>query len=711
MSWTAERRLARGLRALFALLFCAFGVLLLGLVWRHLNYVQMDLAGHMASAAAFRRGLYHRFDDAHFLGSIHGLFYPPLEDAILAGASVLARDDYVLAYKVYLSGLVIAYLGSAWALGARLGSTVARLFFLGLVLYLVNLDKPSLREYQGLSACDLLLTGLSGEFLAGIFFLLLLREILGKARAAPMGALLALAILSHIVVACAALLVLVALLPARRHLRSAAVAILGALGLAAGFLVPFAAHRGALTASMIFLHVPAGFAALAGLGALVAVRAPEARAFLGSAFLLLLPPLVGPALERAGLPVPRFHYHRFAILGLLLATAGFAALLERRRAGRLGRGAAALCALGFAGLVVHDLRLMRYDTGSPGLRATTLDLGGMPPRDERDDADGYGRTWVVGEHRAADSGLDSLLSIEDDGFRSVGGLYWESSRDNTLLSSYLATALGPPMVIDYFQHPSHGCAVGGCLLEHFASDYNVKRLVVDEAVELRYVPEEHVQCYRQMLASSGTAGLRLAKKGEIYEDGTTFGVFDLEPRRSPAEGGLSTSAVETFTADRLNAIAATASGQQSHVLQDVFAHCSAGETAHRVYLPRDELLRMKEEIPQAFRRAPAAVGSARAELRKVGTGRFEITVDAAQPVLFKIKLAYLPGIELRSEDGRRLPLFHGFPHAIGYGNGRMVLVYERTTAMVAGYVVSLASLCAAGIWILWRKGGAKRGRA
>ncbi|NDD91905.1 hypothetical protein EBZ37_07460, partial [bacterium] len=77
------------LRALLVLLYVLAGGYSLFLIWNHLNYVQVDLAGHMASGAWFKRGYFHQYQDANFLGYVHGLFYPPLEDLILTGFSLL----------------------------------------------------------------------------------------------------------------------------------------------------------------------------------------------------------------------------------------------------------------------------------------------------------------------------------------------------------------------------------------------------------------------------------------------------------------------------------------------------------------------------------------------------------------------------------------------------------------------------------------------
>lgn len=54
------------------------------LIWAQLNVLQIDASGHIASARVLREGGFHGFVDTAFLGYVQNLFYPPLEDALIA---------------------------------------------------------------------------------------------------------------------------------------------------------------------------------------------------------------------------------------------------------------------------------------------------------------------------------------------------------------------------------------------------------------------------------------------------------------------------------------------------------------------------------------------------------------------------------------------------------------------------------------------------
>ncbi len=104
----------------------------------------MDSAGHIASAAAIAHGQFHQFNDASFLGLVQNLFYPPLEDFIVAAIrkTIWILDDnfegFLVSFKIYLSFLFAAFLYSIWAISQFQKNISLRFFFLLVVLYLIN---------------------------------------------------------------------------------------------------------------------------------------------------------------------------------------------------------------------------------------------------------------------------------------------------------------------------------------------------------------------------------------------------------------------------------------------------------------------------------------------------------------------------------------------------------------------------------------------
>lgn len=677
---TERSKLAVGSTMLVAALLLANAAVVLRLVWGHLNYVQIDHAGHIASAAAFARGEYHQFTDQAFLGFVHGLFYPPLQDALLGGLDWLTGHRYVLAYKLYLSLLVIAYLGAITHLVVRFERRRARAVVLAGLLFLLNIEKPDLIAYQGLSFVDLWLTGLSSQVLGGVFLFVLIREWLGEARPRRLGAWLALCLLSHLVVGFVALLLVVAIWVQDRR-RDLGLALLAALGLTAFFWLPFAVNRSTITNSNILLLDPWMFAALAALGLGLGLRHRKARILFALALVLLAPMIVGPWFSELGVPYPRFHYYRFAIIALFLIVIGYAVLVEAVTAETVPwRRWALYGAIALAcGVGLITFRFQRFDRQAPSLTASDVRVDDPRVLELPE----YGRFWVIGDQRSVDFGIDSMLAANHPEFRSTKGLFWESYRHNTLLTSWYATLLGLPVVLDYFYYYGYSCEVQRCLVDRFVHDYNVGGLIVDERLALPYVRAPQRECYRKILQDGGTPGFSLVEQGAIADGPRSYRVFRVDPR-----GPLSNRAIEPIARSELVPFDATQDRYFADPIIAAYTGCTKGTPVPTFVDHRD-----LATLPEAPAAAPAKLS-----FTKRADGVFEIVIDSPEPILFLIKLAKLPGVELIGEAGE-VPLAEGMGGMIAYGRGTLELRYRRPPGVVAGYLISL--LVATGLLARW----------
>ncbi len=685
------RRVSFVLTVVVGALVLSNGLFVIRLLWNHLNYVQIDHAGHIASAAAFGRGEYHEFSDQSFLGSIHGLFYPPLQDLILSVINWIAGQSHVLGYKIYLSVLVIAYLGAILLLVVRFKSRLARACLLGGLLFLLNIEKPELVSYQGLSFADLWLTGLSTEILAAVFLFLLIREWLGPARSRWLCGWLALILISHLVVGFVALILMAAAWTQERQ-RGIAIAIAGALGLSAFFWIPFVVNRSTITSSNILLTNPLLFAATAAVGLWLGLRNRKARTLFAIALVLLAPLIVGPWLSELGVGYPRFHYYRFAIIAVFLILIGYAVLIESlapEAAPWMRRSLyVALVVVGVVG--VRQFRLQRYGYDWPSLTPSDVQVADPHALELPE----YGRFWVIGDARSVDFGIDSMLVADHPEFRSTKGLFWESYRHNTVLSSWYATLLGTPVVLDYFHYYGYGCEVNACLFDQFVHDYNIGGLIVDERLPLSYATAQRRECYRQILSNHGTASYELVEQGTVTDAARIYTVFRIASR-----GRLSNSAVEPIAISQLTPFDSRQDGYYAEAIKSVFTSCTTGAPAKTFIEERDLAEVSRLGLAGGAEGAPSKVS-----FTKQAAGVFEVKIDSPEPILFRIKLAYLPGVELVSERGPE-PLFEGMSGMIGYGHGRMELHYRRPAGVVLGYVVSLLvalGLLARLIWS-WRR--------
>ncbi|XXF78017.1 hypothetical protein P2318_33965 [Myxococcaceae bacterium GXIMD 01537] len=674
-----------------------YGALLL---WRHLDVFSIDVAGHLASAMAFRRGYYHQFNDGAFLGYVQDLFYPPLEDALL-GALLFLPLEPLTVYKVFLALVVAGYLAGLGALARRFHGAGPRLFFVVASALLFYAHKGE-GFAQGLSFVDLIRVGITSQFLGGAFYLALAAELYEAPRPRRVALLVAGVILSHLIMGLAALALVALALPRHRSVK-----LLAALALAAGmsacFWLPFLAHRGLLVRNLVMVARTCAPIAAACLPVVLLSGAEPVRRLAAGAVALMVPSLVAALVPEAPW-LPALHYYRFDICGVVLVPAVAAAAWDSAPEAARWRAAvvrgSATVALGLVALLLvvpsgltHPGRLAREGSSFEREPASG-------PPDAR-----FGRHFVLEYARAFDFAVENYLGVLDEASRGPKGLFWESSRGNHLVSSYLATLVGRPVILDHYFFGNYTCDFQQCVLEHFLSDYNITRFSVDQRVlEARalpaVVPLEGIAskpaCYARTFADGGTGRYRFTPEPSFAVNGEPFRTVRVEPREggAPALNG----AVELLQPWELKRLEPAERNFFNPYFLTLGPPCREGRY-ERFTLVEDTDW---EALHAAISDAGGAVGGrpeAR-ELRKVGRGAYELELPRGRPRLFKVKLAWFPGVRLVDERGVERPLFRGYPHLLGLGEGPLRLEYRRTPSMWAGYALSAAAWLAFLAWVL-----------
>ena len=673
--------------ALLLALYAASAILAWIVIWRHLNLLQIDAAGHLASARMFREGFFHTFTDTFFLGYVHGLFYPPMEDLLLTLASFLTGGDFVLAYRLYLSCLLPVFLAVLAGLAFSFRRGAPRLFALAFFLYLFHVDKPELLDLQGLSSMDVFITGLSAETLGGVFFVLLLRHLLlGKHHLA--GILVALTLLSHLVIGPVAFLTL--LVWAFTGKRLALLREAGwTLGLVAFFLLPAVAYRGFLFSSTIYREPPVFLFLMLGLAAVLLLRDRRGLPLALTGFILALPQEVYGIAAELGIVFPDYHYYRLLMPATILLGAALAAFWERVEAGgaetgwSLGRRVVLGLVVFLAFFLLRDHPPHLYDFDSPAYRHTEVPEIDLPP------GEGIERVHVIHLERASDFYLDSLAFAQGSEALFSKGLFWESSRNNPHLTSYLATTLSTDnQVLDYWYFKSAPCDLLRCFLDHFIRDNALGRFLVAELGLVSYIDAERQECYASTL-EDGTEHFRFEKTGDLIVKGTVHRLYDVLPRG----GEMTKSGVEVVAAEAVRFLDPIDRHAFAESPSDTFAACREGTVNRRVYFHAEEEGRLRKALDVV---GPAIGGSAavKISIERLGRGEYALEIDSPEPVLFRVKLNYYPGFELLTDGGEELEIYDGLGHISAIGHGRMTLRHRRTPVMWTGYLVSLAVLVA-----------------
>ena len=685
--------------------YCGNFLLILGIlnlfwilfvIWFKLNYLQIDQAGHVASAISFSNGFFHQFQDSSFLGYIQNLFYPPLQDLIITFFLKIYFDNHVLAYKTYLSLLMIFYFSSIYLINLNIKDQASRCFLLICFLYLFNVNKPNLVHYQGLSFIDIYVTGLSTQFLAFIFFLLLIRELRSKPRVINLVILLSLTILSHIVVSLISFLFLFFYFIVERNKKIIFV-IFFAISISSFYLIPFIAYRDYLVAAKIYSHQePYYFFILAFLCLCISFKSKKSLPYLLTAFSLFLPLTIGPFLESQKYSLPNFHYYRFAMPALILLFIGLSIRISELKVNNFYQNniKKIIIVLGFLGLLNY-FKLDTFNLNSYKLKSTELNFQNL----KFDDNKLYSRYWSIEPIRPIDFGLDSILYANNNSYKSNKGLYWESSRNNIWLSSYLATLLNPPTILNYFYYYNYSCKVQECLMESFFSDYNLSRIIINNPFQYNFLDEHKNKCYQEIFKKGETENYTLTKYDQFMANGEKYQTFNISNKNYNLKT-KNNLIIEILNPLYIKPIDRNDPAFFNKLFTDTFIACEKNLQNNLIYINETEVSKIKTLIKKHKVQINNFENLVDFEFTKIDNGLFRINLPVNSKVVFKIKLNFFPGFQLEDNKGNLLPIFDSFPHILGIGSGTMYLRYKKTTPMYLGYALSILSLA---VLIIFRK--------
>lgn len=647
-----------------------FGIVGVGvfLIAFRLNFLQIDLAGHLASAVSFFRFGLHGWNDSFFLGSIQNLFYPPLEDILLGSAlkvaSLFGFTDPVLVFKAYLIVIWTGYTGALFFLSRQLRHPWFAL--LGFAI-LLGISKETSVTYQGLSLMDLVRTGLTSQFLGGVFFILLLRELISDRRSTRVAFFLTLSILSHIVMGFVAVALLVSMRLGQKECRRGIKELGVSLGMTAFFWIPFVAYRGFLEAGKVVITAHLELSALAAVSFLTFIKIPKMRWAILLCALILLPNTLGAFSLSAYEALPVFHYYRFVMPAILIL---WTVLNLRSSGSRPLEVVSVILSVLLIAVIARDSRFMQIDLQSTYYKPAEVTHISLPK------LQGVGRVWTIGKERTSDFGMDSFLSVLDPDYRSVKGLFWESSRSNSLISSFIATFLGPHGVVlphQYFE--GINCDQTACMMNRFIDDFGITRIQVDREFVLPYLKSPRRACMAQIFQKEKRIGERkLIAVGGFRDEELQYVAYDILPKSPP---------IRISSLDHLKMI--RSHGDES--LRTYLESCLDPHASAPTLIPDRKRGEIEEAI-QGRRSAISDLGS----VDRIQSGEYAVSVPAKDPVLFHLPISYLPGLRLTDVHGKVLPHFESYPGLLGVGHGAMKLSYHRPLWMWVGYGISILSV-------------------
>lgn len=652
-------------------------------LFSYFTWYHFDHGGHAFGGTQLLEVGYHGFQDRVFMGSIQNLFYPPLEDFVLAGLQQLSGWTGFELYPVYVSAVLLLFLASqcSWVLTLQKGWT--RMLFAGGLLWLFHMQKFDSSSLQGWSIFDAVVIGLSSQFLSGIGFFQLMRAAFQKDRPSRAKILFwtGFCVISHLITGILAGLVYCLIAYSNRWRRADTLRGIGALFAATAFFtVPFLAYRNWMISSTIYFQQSTWVLVMMAVAAGFSLwQRWKGAIWILLATLLYAPLILFPQLDSHFGWSVSFHFYRLAMPAWVFFWAGLLFSADSAPSRRLFRRCLGACVL--AALITLGTQMRPWWNAPAG----TLQL--KPPLELQVYPEGWrrgtgGRTLVLGRTRACDFGLDYILLGAFPGFSSIRGLHWEGSTGNAVISSYLVTLFAPPVVLDYFYLTVNQCDEFERVLKDAIDVFDIGYIAYGDA-DLEWIPEPKRSCWRRVL-QTGLKGTPWLSGGSFRFQGEDHRILIVDPA--------------------LHARAVFFNPHESYF---------ANPSGKYPYFGGPVLARMKAAVEGLSTRAPGIFPENRESFEKDLLQEFQTKVPPGLPRFTQdqegryhfdlpssgawvhLRVHPQPGMRIRDEAGRDLPLYKAYPGMVFHGAGKVTVEYRRTSWMWFSYWVS------AGFWLLF----------
>ncbi len=659
------------------LLYVFTVIFLLYLIWFRIDFLYVDISGNIASARSFVDGYFQSFNEHFFAGYIQNLFYPPLQDLMLGSLIHLLGYNATLAYQCYISILSVTFLFLLCKISRSFENSNAASFVSLSFLFLFFLNKQKLFSFQGLALTDLILTGLSAQFLGSIFLLLYLLEQRKESRYPFLIIWATLATLSHLVVGLVMFFILVLEFLYYRH-RRILERLLWTVILSLFFWGPFFLQSRYI-ASMNSYYEPAWLLWIANIFCLFLFRNSQARFYILASFLILSGSVVNTLSLKLGFTLPSFHYNRLQIYSLFFIILAFATLIADNRVTNV-RKYVLITFWGFILLQFPKIQIQSLLTELNAPRLTWSATTAEAPR---------GRTWVIDDSRAiVNSSIESMLYLGNTEQNSMKGLFWESSRNNTHLAGILKNIEPRSFsILDAKTKESTTCEEKKCLMDKLLYYYGVTELFLEDENSSSQTGFYDLSCYRSYISdlkkqgrAHPTTSLSLSWPPSTFQG---YGLSSVSKNRSQSPY------LEPFSFSAVRLYPIQTQSQRVDAAYNLSFPCTA---QNLIFLDQAKRDLLKLDFQKVVTNPNHSSSLFESSFEKISKNAFRIKIDSKTAVPFLIKFSYFPGFKLLDSSGNSLPLHESFPHMVGIGSGEMTLTFERPWWVLLMNTVSIIGL-------------------
>lgn len=655
-------------------LFLAHTAYVVREVWVSLNLFTFDNIGHIASARAFRDGYFHTFNDTFFQGYIQNLFYPPLQDITLT-FFFFFTSDFITAYYLYVSVFIFIFSLTCIYFTRNFKQTKTKITFLLLITVIQFITKHQ-QNFMGMGWYDVFVYGMFNQLVGLIFLLFLLDGLLNDKDWKLIVLFTVLAALSHLVVGITGFGTLIVYAALNKD-KDIAKAILCSLGLIAFFLLPFLWYGEYMISNIIVEPLPLIFI-LALVALIPTINIKNKNAFLPiSAFFLALPTAASYFVEVTEIleQILTTHYTRFTILSLWFIIIYILLLVDNLKELNLIKKGATLTSV-----ALLTVFLLSFSYFNPSQETPVM--FDEDAQEYIENIEMSGKIHTIHHDRLIDFQIDNYAAIHNPSLLFSSGLYWESTRNNNLLNSYMTTMYGQDEAMLYFHFLTNpSCQQLLCVQDQFITDFGIQKMIVsgpEHNIQTRYLNQNRQRCYQDTFGNTSHS-YRFEKDTTIHSNKRPYTVYNVTP-----QANITNEMVDVPLETRVHTVENDPWGFMP-ATTELYETC--GAQTQPLYL------RQNHSLPSSIEQeAPASTS-----FEKIDRATYNITIDADTPKIFRIKLNYAPGLTLIDEQGEELPLYDATHYMVGLGKGDMQLVHKTPRGFLVGYVLTVITL----LYFLW----------
>ena len=632
-----------------------------------MNFLQFDAAGHIASARIFREIGFHNYQDIFYQGTVQNLFYPPLQDFLISLFSIFTGGNYILAFKIYMTLNILGLLLAVLIFTYNLKTIKAKIASLISFYIFFNMQKNDL-IFQGLGWHDLLHTGLTNQFLSLTFLIFLIIAIHKQKNSIIISLLLTLCILSHLVtgiVACGILLCNYILTLNSKYLKQFGTGI----GTSLFFLLPFLYYSKYNVSNQILEELPLifGLIAILSLYDIKSIKNNNLKTLSISAAVLLLPGLIAIS-ELYQIIVdnlPSTHFTRFNIYAILLLLLYSSYRIDEVK--------------------IKSKKIIMPITVLTILLSTLIISYGtynFPSNDPEHNSINHikinnilenSHVLTIKADRPLGFDINTYLYARGSNATFAKGLFWESTRNNNILTSYhmtLMDVVSPMLYYIYLIDPS--CDQYNCVFENMINDYGLEKIIIQKHKNnknaIPYANQNRIDCFNKFI-DEGTQNKNIELLSIEESKHYTYEIYEI---------------IETNKKKQVNEIRISKKTQIHQINSDEIwgfndavanTHSCPNEEHQHLYT-RQEPIKVENNNTYTTK-----------NFTKISSGKYKVDIESEAPVIFTINKNYLPGLQIKGTSNPQI--FDGSHYIIGKGHNEMTLEYKKPIIFYLGYFISI----------------------